>query len=516
MHELTSHYVQTLIQNEPAFCLLRSKSAHLVISFLYENFRKTQKASIVTDELSSLFAVFLQEHLNEEIELADDVNGAENSKSDITELQKIYDIQTRAARYIRSWYSEEKQFLRQYYNERRISVVELNPSLERLFNFLEKIAQSADNFFVGTESRFQTILFQLRDLNTHINTSPETRIKELREEKRRIDEEIKKIEQTGRVETYTKVQINERLEDISRNSRELISEFRQVEENFRRILHGIYKQQSENTSTRGTILGYTLDTDKKLRESPQGQSFAAFWSFISQDSNNEINSMARNIAFRSEVNSSNYDFILGLKNLLYNSGHRIIEQNRSLADRLNMVLQQRQMTDQAQIANLTAEIKKLMHKFQDKVEQQKIDSETVQQQIENNFLSVETKPEIFFPQGYKVQLPKKIESFEEIILEEQTFDPRNFSELFNQFYIDEKQLLKRLSAFREKTNKMQFTLAELLEDSPLEKGLAELVAWYGLAVKQNEMTITDDAVDLIQFTKDDVVFKIKVPRIIIG
>ena len=63
---------------------------------------------------------------------------------------------------------------------------------------------------------------------------------------------------------------------------------------------------------------------------------------------------------------------------------------------------------------------------------------------------------------------------------------------------------------------MQFTLAELLEDSPLEKGLAELVAWYGLAVKQNEMTITDDAVDLIQFTKDDVVFKIKVPRIIIG
>ncbi|WP_443740221.1 hypothetical protein, partial [Treponema sp.] len=72
-------------------------------------------------------------------------------------------------------------------------------------------------------------------------------------------------------------------------------------------------------------------------------------------------------------------------------------------------------------------------------------------------------------QGYKVQLPKKIEPFEEIILEEQTFDPRNFSELFNQFYIDEKQLLKRLSAFREKTNKMQFTLAELLEDSPLEK-----------------------------------------------
>ena len=122
----------------------------------------------------------------------------------------------------------------------------------------------------------------------------------------------------------------------------------------------------------------------------------------------------------------------------------------------------------------------------------------------------------FFLKGYKVQLPKKIEPFEEIILEEQTFDPRNFSELFNQFYIDEKQLLKRLSAFREKTNKMQFTLAELLENSPLEKGLAELVAWYGLAVKQNEMTITDDAVDLIQFTKDDVVFKIKVPRIIIG
>ncbi|WP_296333437.1 DUF3375 family protein, partial [uncultured Treponema sp.] len=356
------------------------------------------------------------------------------------------------------------------------------------------------------ESRFRTILFQLRELYQNINEDPETRIAQLKKQRRQIDEEIKQIQETGIVKTYTEVQVQERIEEIVRNSRSLLAEFRQVEENFRIILQEIYKKQSEIEATKGSILGYTLDTDLKMRQSAQGQSFSSFWSFIAQDKDNEIASLSRSIT--QSVKTDANDFLLYLKRNLYNSGQKIIEQNRILTERLNRILRQENASERQQIKELTTEIKGLMRTYLEKYGDEK-------SQLSESAMTVQTRPATFFPQSRKPVLPEKNSEFTEISsFDTKTTSLADFTELFNQFYIDEKELYANIELFRAKNGAGQFTLKDLLASFPIQKGLSELVAYFAIANKEKYISVDTEKQDEISYQKDDRTVTVKVPRMV--
>ncbi len=302
---------------------LSRDSSNLPLPFLYENFRKANLATIPSDELETSLASFLQEHKEDE-----QVLESELGDMAVSQLKEAADFHVRARKYISLWCSDEKEYIRRYYNGQNIPVVELTPSMERLFTFLEEIEPKK---FVGTESRFRTILFQLRKLYQNINEDPETRIESL-------------------------------------------------------------KKQSEIEATKGSILGYTLDIDAKMRESAQGQSFSSFWNFIAQDKENELT---------------------------------------------------------------------------------------------ENAMLVQTKAATFFPQARKPILPEKTSEFSEIkTFDREGADVTDLSELFNQFYIDEKELYAHIADFRSQTEKNQFTLKDLTDAFPIQKGLSELIAYFGIANKE--------------------------------
>ena len=492
-------FLESTLKSDPALLLLRTPSSLFVIPFLYGQFRKNNLATIPSEDLETNLSVFLQENIE-----AQKVLGKElDSEISADNLKENADYKVRARRYISLWCSEEKEYIRRYYNSQNVAVVELTPSLERLFSFLEEIEPKK---FVGTESRFRTILFQLRELYQNINEDPETRIAQLKKQRRQIDEEIKQIQETGIVKTYTEVQVQERIEEIVRNSRSLLAEFRQVEENFRVILQEIYKKQSEIEATKGSILGYTLDTDSKLRQSAQGQSFSSFWSFIAQDKDNEIASLSRSIT--QSVKTDANDFLLYLKRNLYNSGQKIIEQNRILTERLNRILRQENASERQQIKELTTEIKGLMRSYLEKYGDEK-------SQLSESAMTVQTRPATFFPQSRKPVFPEKNSEFTEI----SSFDTKNtsladFTELFNQFYIDEKELYANIESFRAKNGAGQFTLKDLISDFPIQKGLSELVAYFAIANKEKYISVDCEKEDEISYQKDDRTVTVKVPRMV--
>ena len=333
------------MENDPGFNMLHSRDSAFIISFLYKVFRSDNSTSAIeSEEIESRLASYLLEHPEDEQEL----NADENEEIDYSA-----DYQIKAQRYINNW-CDKKKYLYRTYNKQRNKIIELNPSIERLFNWIENCEKKD---FVGTESRFQSILFQLRNLNQNINEDPQERIEALKKQKKDIDKEIEQIKNTGRVKTYNQNQIKEYLNEIDRSSRELLSEFKQVEENFRSNIKDIYKKQSEVDSTRGEILGYTLDVDNKLRKSPQGQSFFTFWNFLAQDSENEINSIASSIVSKTEIQD---EFILQLRHYLFDAGHKIIEQNRTLTDRISQLLKQQTAGERKRVSKLIADIKKEM------------------------------------------------------------------------------------------------------------------------------------------------------------
>lgn len=113
---------------------LSRDSSNLPLPFLYENFRKANLATIPSDELETSLASFLQEHKEDE-----QVLESELGDMAVSQLKEAADFHVRARKYISLWCSDEKEYIRRYYNGQNIPVVELTPSMERLFTFLEEI-----------------------------------------------------------------------------------------------------------------------------------------------------------------------------------------------------------------------------------------------------------------------------------------------------------------------------------------------------------------------------------------
>jgi len=497
MKNSSLEYFTHFLKTDSGANLLRAKSAAFVITFLYNEFRVDHVPFILADDFESHLVSFLQNNVI-------DVETLLISEEEAPQEVLLGDIQAKAKFLVSYWCSENKNYIKRYYSHNKNFVIELHASIERLFTWLESCEPEE---FVGTESRFQDILFQLRNLKTNMDQNPELRIAELKKEKKRIDDEIQRIKESGRAETFTPVQIQERLLNISRSSRELLGDFRQVGENFKQILNDIYREQTETNATKGEILGYTLDTNRQLKLSPQGQSFSTFWKFISQDSDNEINTLIESIIISQADRGLVYSdvFLSRLKHYLYQEGHKIIEQNRQLTDKINRVLSRQEQDEYQRVKELSNEIKSLVKALFSK--EKKLPEQCA--------MEIEGKAEIYAPQArYPV-----LKSEETIFTEMESFNSRQINQealkdVFNQFYIDEKLLLSYADEFRKKMNGKQFTLAEMLISYPIEKGLAEIITWFSIAENDTRIIIQKEKNDSIEYNKNGDLIKVKLPRMV--
>lgn len=494
MQDTSVDYFDFLLKNDSGVRLLKSRSAKAVISFLYGAFRSTHTTVIPSDSLETSLASFLSENAQREGELEDDELLFEDASSS----------HEKARLFVSYWCSDSRSYLRRFEGESGDFFVELSPGVERLFNYLEDISKTD---FVGTESRFKNILSSLKDLEEHIKADPAERIAELEAQKAQIEREINEIRESGVAPTYSSVQITERLDDISRRSRDLLSDFHQVEDNFRAIMKDIYRSQNDAGSSRGKILGYTLDTSRRLRESPQGQSFQSFWRFISQDRDDKIGSLVKKILSEKDSERSD-DFLVNLKKYLYQAGHKVVEQNRVLSERINKMLLSQNIGSKRRIDTLTADVKKLMLSYVKNIESGK-------EAARDDFMEVDAKCDIFFPQArYPVYPEQRYSSLSMSEFSSDMLSSSAFRGLFKQFFIDEKALKSRLESFRKEKNGEAFSLCELLCSHPVEKGLSEVIAWYDIAQKDGAVEIRQNEKETVMFSKGDKTVAVTLPRII--
>jgi len=163
------------------------------------------------------------------------------------------------------WCDDAHGFLRKYYgDDPKEPLFELSSGSEKALLWLEQLQQTG---FVGTESRLESIFAGLDDLLRNSTSDVGERIKQLSEEISKTQAEIDHIRATGFVPTYTPVQINERFARLLTTARELLGDFRLVEENFKRIAQQIAEEHAKPGFTKGAILGHMLDADDALRKS---------------------------------------------------------------------------------------------------------------------------------------------------------------------------------------------------------------------------------------------------------
>lgn len=456
------------LSGNPSIRLLRNPHALFILTFLYATFKETQEPAIEAELLGGRLAQFLEEGGLPDEAMPSLKGSAEH----------------RAGVLLDHWCREDNKFLRRFADEDGTVLVELTPFTERVFQWVEALGETE---MVGTESRFGEILRRLDELLDHSNPDPQAAIKRLEERKKALDEEIRRIRDTGIVKQFSDLQIEERFKSLNRLSRELLGDFKQVEANFKAIVKEIYARQSDKDFSRGDILGYTMDATEQLRQSPQGQSFYAFWEFLIQDTGKEtLRTKVEDLWVRlQERQLPQKDEVLrNLKTYLHQAGKKVIASNHLLAEKLNRLLTERERRRREKTVSLLRDIKDGALKIKLAPAEDEV------------FWTVEGAPEVSMIMERPLSDPPRRTDYAKKPERQKDGPPEDsLAELAGQFYIDTAKLKQRIDGLVRTRPVVE--LLELLQAFPPEQGLSEIMAYIALASQSPSGEIDpSDTVDI--------------------
>lgn len=329
------HQIKLMLEMPPVK-LLRAQNAPLLLSFLHRVFKQEHRVAIPEGQLRAA--------LEAEIE-------------DRREAEPLAYPQA-AADYLTLWCGDAQGFLRRYYGPGADEpLYELTSGSEKALLWLETLREGR---FVGTESRLESIFTELEQILKYASSDPEARVKRLENEAAEITGEIERIRATGHVGSFTPVQINERYARVLATARELLGDFRQVEENFKRIAREIAERHAQPGVTKGAIVGHLLDSHDALRSSEQGQSFFAFWELL-LSSERQVRfqeAVAEVTALPSLDDENRLNRMLDrfLSHLL-REGEKVVESHQRMSTNLRRVLDTGHLAERRRLGELLRQIR---------------------------------------------------------------------------------------------------------------------------------------------------------------
>ena len=140
--------------------------------------------------------------------------------------------------------------------------------------------------FVGTESRLLTLFELLRQMDQGTQTDPAARLKELQRRRDEIDREMAEI-RAGRLLLLDDTALRERFVQFQKLARELLADFREVEQNFRKLDRSVRERIARGDEGKGALLDKILGERDVIADSDQGRSFRAFWDFLMSQARQE-------------------------------------------------------------------------------------------------------------------------------------------------------------------------------------------------------------------------------------
>jgi hypothetical protein len=445
-----------LLQHSPSIRLLMSRQAELMLSFFDWVFRQQGQSAVGQERLQMLLADYLRyRQVEEDAEDADFVVRSQDS------------YETKAATYLKRWIKQA--FLTNYPDERGEAMYELSSHTEKTLQWMESLQKQA---FVGTESRFKDIVQRLNELVAYSNEDRAARLDRLNQQKATIEAEINRLQEGEEMDVFDATQVQSRLMDLTRSAKELLSDFKEVEENFKQITRNIYQQHALFGQQKGQILDFTFEALDQLKESDQGKSFYAFWTFLlmqsRQDEWQQMVDQLQTVLQERDIGFSDR-FLLRMKSHLYESGKKVYEANDQMAEKLSRIIGEKTLTERHQLKEVIGEVKQLVVTLSDQP------------------TSIPAELSLFMPAKPKFGLPlerpltaspSEIPEFTQapVRSSESWESAAGLLHLFEQTPINRDELRRRIQlALRERK---QISLHELIQQAGgIDQGLTEVFAY---------------------------------------
>ena len=472
----------TLRTHHPAWRLLRSEHAPLVASFLQRVF--------VSPNVRVMAAADLAEALEDELyALRMQLGESTFPKS--------------ALDYLNDWAAPDKGWLRKFYKPGTDEAqFDLTPSTEKAIAWL---AQLSARQFVGTESRLLTLFDLLKQMSEGSEVDPAKRIAELHKKRDEIDAEIAQV-LAGDVPLLDDTALKDRFQQFMQGARELLTDFREVEHNFRQLDRRVRERIALWEGSKGALLQDILGERDAIADSDQGKSFRAFWDFLlSSRRQQELTELLDRVLEipavvdlhpDSRTRRVHFDWM--------EAGEHTQRTVAGLSQQLRRFLD-----DQAWLEN--RRIMDILHGIESKALDLRDAPPTGSvMEIAEACADIELAMErpLFTP-GIKPLLT-------DLVLQagDENIDP---SALFDQVVVDKARLIRHIRHALQ--DRAQITLSELVASQSLQQGLAELVVYLQLGSETFSSVVDEDTSEPIRWQAVDadgqtVIRSARLPRLI--
>jgi flagellar motility protein MotE (MotC chaperone) len=472
--------INSLRENHAGWSLLRAQNAPLAVSFFMAAFTGPNQRNIGRQQL---------------VDTLDDL---------LFGLRDAYGedrFPRPASEYLDEWAAPERAWLRKYYvpgqDEPRY---DLTAAAEDVVRWVENL-RGRD--FVATQSRLTSIFAVLKTLVQQSETDPEVRLAELQRQRDGIDAEMERI-RSGNIRVMTAPEALDHFQQLTTLAKDLLADFREVEQNFRKLDRQVREQIATWDGSQGELLATIFANQQDISSSLQGRTFQGFWDYLmSPQSRKELQDLLER--------ATRIEALSGMDNL-----HAVTNLHQ---DWLPAVEQ-----TQATVRQLSQQMRRLLD---DKVFLENKRIMQLIRSIESGALGTRAEPpsgvfmEVAAP-SVDVALPFERPMYEpsqrvmvddEVVVADDS--GMDAGALFNQFHVDRERLQANIDAVLASAE--QATLAEITGAYPLSQGLAELVAYYQLATESEWADINPEVTQQVSWQlPDGTVREATVEQIIFG
>jgi len=456
-----------LRDNSPAWRLLRADNAPLVLSFLHRVF--------VADNVRSISAAELASRLDDELYA---LNQRDSEPGGRRFLRS-------AKAYLDDWAAPGAGWLRKYYPDGTDEPhYDATPAVEKGLQWLDTLRERE---FVGTESRLKVIVELLRQIVFGTEPDPGERLAELRRQRETIDEEIARIE-GGEMPMLDETAVRDRYQQFAGTARELLADFREVEENFRKLDRQLREKIAGWHGGKGELLDDVLGSRESIAGSDQGRSFQAFYGFLLSQARQEeladlldrVHALDGIAEHDSRLRHIHFDWL--------DAAERTQRTVRQLSEQLRRFLDDQVWFENRRVIDIL----------------RSIEGRALQLREAGNVpIAIELdapSPAIRLPMERPLYSPvKKAHLSSDTVRDaDEVTDP---VALFEQVYVDPEPL--RGGVRQALRSQPQVGLSELVARYPLKQGVAELVTYLSLQDEAFAIVYDDQHRDLITWSAAD-------------
>ena len=447
--------INSLRENHAGWSLLRAQNAPLALSFFVAAFTAPNQRNLGRQQL---------------IDVLDDVLfGLRDGEGE--------DRFPRAAgEYLDDWAAPERAWLRKYYVPGEDEPhYDLTAAAEDVVRWVENL-RGRD--FVATQSRLTSIFAVLKELVQQSETDPEVRLAELQRQRDGIDAEMQRI-RDGNIRVMTGPEALDHLQQLTSLAKDLLSDFREVEQNFRKLDRQVREQIATWNGTQGELLESIFSNQQDISSSLQGRTFQGFWDYLMSP---QLRTELQDLLHRAtQIEAlAQTDSLHAVANL-HQDWLPAVEQTQATVRQLSQ--QMRRLLDD----KVFLENKRIMQLIRS-VESAALG--TREAPPSGAFMEIDAPSvDVVLPFERPLYEPNRKVTVDDAVLTADDAD-LDAGALFSQFFVDKERLRRNIDAVLADAH--QATLTEVTAAYPLTHGLAEVVAYYQLATESDWATINPE------------------------